>query len=327
MPAKSDKQRRAMCAAAHGKSTLGIPKSVGREYCKADGGRVRPTVQTGSAAMSAPTVAATGRAYADGGPSERTVRSRSRKSADAERRRRNKVAKVKQTRKQVRTAPSTGSQKVSEAAKRQQAAAEDQRKRIQRTEQARTKKDREQVREVAQGKTREASKQLRDSAARQTTVRTSSRQPKPSLPPPEARRLREVAQSKTRKASRQLRDYSARQTTARTAPRTSRAVADTERANRQAAQRRSAPPKAPPQAPPKTPSRRPRGPMGVQRKAPPSTAPAPRTSASQAASGPRRQTRVQEANSRLKQAINQLKEMNKASYARARGHRREEDMA
>lgn len=32
MPAKSEKQRRAMHAAAKGKSTLGIPKSVGREY-------------------------------------------------------------------------------------------------------------------------------------------------------------------------------------------------------------------------------------------------------------------------------------------------------
>jgi hypothetical protein len=32
MPAKSEKQYRAMQAAAHGKSTLGIPKSVGEEF-------------------------------------------------------------------------------------------------------------------------------------------------------------------------------------------------------------------------------------------------------------------------------------------------------
>ena len=36
MPSKSDKQKRAMRAAAAGKSTLGIPKKVGREYVKAD---------------------------------------------------------------------------------------------------------------------------------------------------------------------------------------------------------------------------------------------------------------------------------------------------
>jgi hypothetical protein len=36
MPSVSDKQRRAMQAAAHGKSTLGIPKSVGKEFVKAD---------------------------------------------------------------------------------------------------------------------------------------------------------------------------------------------------------------------------------------------------------------------------------------------------
>lgn len=36
MPSVSDKQRRAMQAAAHGKSTLGIPKKVGQEFVKAD---------------------------------------------------------------------------------------------------------------------------------------------------------------------------------------------------------------------------------------------------------------------------------------------------
>ena len=36
MPSVSEAQRRAMQAAAHGKSTLGIPKAVGKEFVKAD---------------------------------------------------------------------------------------------------------------------------------------------------------------------------------------------------------------------------------------------------------------------------------------------------
>jgi len=36
VPSKTEKQRRAMQAAAHGKSTLGIPKSVGKEFVAAD---------------------------------------------------------------------------------------------------------------------------------------------------------------------------------------------------------------------------------------------------------------------------------------------------
>jgi hypothetical protein len=36
MPSVSEKQRRAMQAAAHGQSTLGIPKSVGQEFAAAD---------------------------------------------------------------------------------------------------------------------------------------------------------------------------------------------------------------------------------------------------------------------------------------------------
>jgi len=36
MPSKSEKQRRAMRAAASGKSTLGIPKKVGQEFLAAD---------------------------------------------------------------------------------------------------------------------------------------------------------------------------------------------------------------------------------------------------------------------------------------------------
>lgn len=36
MPPKTPRQRRAMHAAAAGKSTLGIPRKVGREFVKAD---------------------------------------------------------------------------------------------------------------------------------------------------------------------------------------------------------------------------------------------------------------------------------------------------
>ena len=36
MPAKTPRQHRAMEAAAHGESTLGIPKSVGKEFVAAD---------------------------------------------------------------------------------------------------------------------------------------------------------------------------------------------------------------------------------------------------------------------------------------------------
>lgn len=36
MPSTSEKQRRAMQAAAHGHSTLGIPESVGKEFVAAD---------------------------------------------------------------------------------------------------------------------------------------------------------------------------------------------------------------------------------------------------------------------------------------------------
>lgn len=42
MPPVSEKQRRAMRAAASGKSTLGIPASVGKEYSKADKGGKLP---------------------------------------------------------------------------------------------------------------------------------------------------------------------------------------------------------------------------------------------------------------------------------------------
>jgi hypothetical protein len=42
MPPRSEAQRRAMGAAAGGKSTLGIPKKVGREFLKADKGGKLP---------------------------------------------------------------------------------------------------------------------------------------------------------------------------------------------------------------------------------------------------------------------------------------------
>lgn len=38
MPSTSEKQHRAMEAAAHGHSTLGIPKKVGKEFVDADKG-------------------------------------------------------------------------------------------------------------------------------------------------------------------------------------------------------------------------------------------------------------------------------------------------
>jgi hypothetical protein len=42
MPPKSEAQRRAMQAAAHGHSTLGIPKSVGQDFAESDPGGKLP---------------------------------------------------------------------------------------------------------------------------------------------------------------------------------------------------------------------------------------------------------------------------------------------
>lgn len=42
MPSKTEKQRRAMRAAAAGKSTIGIPQSVGREFVAADRKKKKP---------------------------------------------------------------------------------------------------------------------------------------------------------------------------------------------------------------------------------------------------------------------------------------------
>jgi hypothetical protein len=39
MPSRTPKQHRAMAAAAKGKSNLGIPKKVGKEFLKADAGK------------------------------------------------------------------------------------------------------------------------------------------------------------------------------------------------------------------------------------------------------------------------------------------------
>ena len=46
MPPKSEAQRKAMFAAAEGHSTLGIPKSVGKEFAEADpGGKLPKTAK------------------------------------------------------------------------------------------------------------------------------------------------------------------------------------------------------------------------------------------------------------------------------------------
>jgi hypothetical protein len=42
MPAKSEVQRRAMAAAAHGKSTIGIPRRVGARFMRHDKGGKLP---------------------------------------------------------------------------------------------------------------------------------------------------------------------------------------------------------------------------------------------------------------------------------------------
>lgn len=43
MPPKSEAQRKAMHAAAAGRSTIGIPRSVGKEFAKSDkGGKLPP---------------------------------------------------------------------------------------------------------------------------------------------------------------------------------------------------------------------------------------------------------------------------------------------
>lgn len=53
MPPVSEAQRRAMEAAAHGHSTLGIPKKVGKEFAAADPGGKLPPKQPARAAHMA----------------------------------------------------------------------------------------------------------------------------------------------------------------------------------------------------------------------------------------------------------------------------------
>lgn len=48
MPPVSEKQRRAMEAAAHGKSTIGIPKKVAKEFVAADPGGKLPQRASGA---------------------------------------------------------------------------------------------------------------------------------------------------------------------------------------------------------------------------------------------------------------------------------------
>lgn len=52
MPAKTAKQARAMAAAAAGKSTIGIPQSVGREFMPHSYGN-KPKVSTGGTVSAA----------------------------------------------------------------------------------------------------------------------------------------------------------------------------------------------------------------------------------------------------------------------------------
>ena len=47
MPPVSEAQRKAMHAAAKGKSTIGIPKKVGKEFTKADKGGKLPKRKSG----------------------------------------------------------------------------------------------------------------------------------------------------------------------------------------------------------------------------------------------------------------------------------------
>ncbi len=74
MPSVSGPQHRAMEAAAHGKSTLGIPKSVGQDFSRADGdnsfahgGDVEHRQLAKQAHAHADHAKGTGQNFADGG--------------------------------------------------------------------------------------------------------------------------------------------------------------------------------------------------------------------------------------------------------------------
>lgn len=54
MPPRSEAQRRAMAAAAHGHSTLGIPAKVGKEFMAADKGGKLPRRKTKKGQFSLP---------------------------------------------------------------------------------------------------------------------------------------------------------------------------------------------------------------------------------------------------------------------------------
>ncbi len=66
MPAVSEVQRRAMFAAASGKSTLGIPQKVGKEFAAADQGGKLPARKKPGARMQ--------RAYASGRISDKAMK-------------------------------------------------------------------------------------------------------------------------------------------------------------------------------------------------------------------------------------------------------------
>jgi hypothetical protein len=81
MPPVSESQRRAMFAAKAGKSTLGIPQSVGAEFVKADKGGKLPQRKEGGGPVYAKGSKPRDAQYARGGPVI-TTRSRFLKTPD-----------------------------------------------------------------------------------------------------------------------------------------------------------------------------------------------------------------------------------------------------
>ena len=324
MPSRTRKQHKAMCAAADGRSTLGIPKSVGKEYCKADGGKVKAKSRlTGSAGRAAPSIASSARAYADGGRvlKDKDAEDRAKARKEAERRRRK----------------GAGQSAADKSAALRRAEAKKQQRAVEVTERANRQASRKPRLSKETSKTRPA-KILKDvDAADRVKARTKARE--------EAVRRRPAG------AGQSAADKSAALRRAR-AKKTQAAVAATEQANRQRGAPISKPRKItplptplpmPPAAAPAAASR----PSTSRPRAAPVAAPKPATSRTQATSGPRRQTRTKPATSRsqaasgprrqtrtqpttvggkLRRAVNKLAEMNKASVARARGHRTQEEM-
>ena len=64
MPSVSKAQHGAMEAAAHGKSTLGIPKSVGQDFAKADKGKKFSSKHVSTSLRKAPKESADGEGVA-----------------------------------------------------------------------------------------------------------------------------------------------------------------------------------------------------------------------------------------------------------------------